>query len=210
MTEEEKKQRRKDSKKRYMETHKEKISAYNKEYNKKRYWEHKEENREKHNAESRERYQNNKEEINRKRREAYPQEKEKILERNRGWKGKNPNYMSEYREEHKDEISDYQKYYSKTKRGRANNLLSSYRYNDKIHNRGECTLTAEWIVENIFSKSCRYCHKSDWSKLGCDRIDNSKPHTPENVVPCCDECNSKRGSTPYEEYLEKILGESNS
>ena len=36
--------------------------------------------------------------------------------------------------------------------------------------------------------------------------DNSLPHTPENVVPCCLSCNSKKGSIGYEEYL-KMLAE---
>lgn len=91
--------------------------------------------------------------------------------------------------------------YRLTKNGRALSLLHGYKKSDKEHNRGECTLTKEWIIENIFTSKCKYCGETDWLKLGCDRIDNEKPHTPENVVPCCSECNTKRGSKTYKEWL---------
>ena len=97
-----------------------------------------------------------------------------------------------YRETHKDKIAAKNAGYSKTPIGRANILVGSYRRNDKKHNRGECTLTPDWIVDNIFSQPCHYCGKTDWHELGCDRIDNNLPHTPNNVVPCCWECNNKK------------------
>lgn len=78
-----------------------------------------------------------------------------------------------------------------TPKGRAVNLLTSYRQSDKKYGRGECTLTADWIVENIFSQPCHYCGRTDWTKMGCNRIDNSLPHTPDNCVPCCHACNLK-------------------
>lgn len=85
----------------------------------------------------------------------------------------------------------YNEKYLSTKKGRANNLLCSYRANDKKYNRGECTLTAQWIVDNIFSKSCVHCGEADWRKIGCNRLDNSKPHTENNVEPCCLKCNAR-------------------
>ena len=125
--------------------------------------------------------------------EYYQKNKEKIAKRH-----------ADYNQNKKEKILEHQAEYRSTKKGRANNLLSTYRKSDKKNNRGECTLTADWIVKNIFSQPCRYCGETDWMKLGCDRIDNNLPHTPENCVPCCWECNSKRGTTPYEEYLELI------
>ena len=88
--------------------------------------------------------------------------------------------------------------------GRASYLVGSYRQSDKLCNRGECTLTPEWIIDNIFTSKCHWCGETDWNKLGCDRIDNDKPHTPDNVNPCCDKCNKKRGTKTYEEFLEII------
>ena len=72
---------------------------------------------------------------------------------------------------------------------KANSILQNYKRNDKMYNRGECTITSQWIVENIFSQPCAHCGETDWNKLGCNRIDNSKPHTIDNVEPCCEECN---------------------
>ena len=115
---------------------------------------------------------------------------------------------TEYRQNNKEKFAEYEVKYRLTPKGRANNLLKAYRQTDKKYNRGECTLTADWIIQNIFSKPCHYCGKTDWHELGCDRIDNSLPHTPDNVVPCCDKCNKKRGTTPFGEYL-KLVGKSN-
>lgn len=210
LTEEEKRQRRRDSQKRYKESHKEQIKAYSIEYNKKRYAKHKEENREAHNKESLESYHKNKETILARKKDEYIMNKDVVLERNKKWKKEHPNYMKEYKDSHKDEIAEYNKkfyaVYKNTKIGRASNLLTSYRQRDRKHNLGECTLTKEWIVENILSKSCIYCGETDWKKLGCDRKDNSKPHTQENCVPCCQSCNSKKGKMSYEEYMQKMLG----
>ena len=61
------------------------------------------------------------------------------------------------------------------------------------------------MVEDIFTKPCHYCGEEGWEIMGCDRIDNSKPHTPNNVVPCCDKCNRKRGRRDYEEFVLDIM-----
>lgn len=74
---------------------------------------------------------------------------------------------------------------------RAGLLLSAYKQTDKKYNYGKSDLTAKWIVDNIFSKSCVHCGETDWHKLGCNRLDNSKPHTMDNVEPCCCKCNRK-------------------
>lgn len=81
--------------------------------------------------------------------------------------------------------------YNKTPKGRAVYLLNRYKSSDKEHNRGESDLTSQWIVENIFSKPCAHCGISGWEVIGCNRIDNDKPHTKDNVEPCCGKCNRK-------------------
>lgn len=81
--------------------------------------------------------------------------------------------------------------YNKTPKGRAVYLLNRYKSSDKEHNRGESDLTSQWIVENIFSKPCAHCGETDWRKIGCNRLDNDKPHTMDNVEPCCGKCNRK-------------------
>lgn len=111
----------------------------------------------------------------------------------------------QYYQDNKDVITEQQKQYRQTPMGRTLNLIAAYRREDKKYNRGECTLTTQWMVDNIFSgQKCIFCGEHDWKKLGCDRIDNSKPHTPDNVNPCCEECNIKRGRKTFEEFLLMI------
>lgn len=79
----------------------------------------------------------------------------------------------------------------KNQKSRANNLVTAYRQTDRKYNLGVGDLTAKWVVDNIFTKSCAHCGETDWHKLGCNRLDNSKPHTIDNVEPCCMKCNRK-------------------
>ena len=116
-------------------------------------------------------------------------------------KDKYAGYFAKHYKENKNNILEYQAEYFKTPMGRAQYLVQNYKRNDKKYNRGECTLTAQWVVDNIFPKPCHYCGETGWEIMGCDRIDNSLPHTHDNVVPCCRECNLKRQKKDYESYL---------
>lgn len=104
---------------------------------------------------------------------------------------KKKEWSKKYIQKNKDRLREYKKEWSKTKYGRASMLLNGYRQKDRKYNRGECTLTAQWIVDNIFSKPCAHCGETDWYKIGCNRLDNSKPHTMDNVEPCCFDCNNE-------------------
>ena len=123
------------------------------------------------------------------------------------WYAKNSEKCKEYRRKFREKNPDYDKQYKRkyynTQIGRANMLASSYRKHDKNAKRGECTITAQWIIDNIFTSKCIYCGETDWTELGCDRIDNDLPHTPENVVCCCEKCNKERHLMPFEEFLAK-------
>lgn len=132
-------------------------------------------------------------------RQWYLKNKEKQLEAAKQHYNDNKELYKEYYNNNKEKIIEYQKSYqkdyqveyNKTPMARASNLLWSYKQADKNANRGKCTLTAKWIVDNIFSKPCVHCGESDWRKLGCNRINNDLPHTPDNVEPCCFPCNIK-------------------
>lgn len=90
---------------------------------------------------------------------------------------------------HRDKKLAQKRIYQSTPIGRATNLLSSYNKADIDKGRGRGDLTAEWIVEHIFSQPCAHCGETDWHKIGCNRLDDSKPHTMDNVEPCCGHCN---------------------
>ena len=115
----------------------------------------------------------------------YYAHQDKIIER----RNNNKQYMKEYYCKRAEKNYEYTKMYNKTPKGRAVYLLNRYKQSDKEHNRGEGDLTSQWIVENIFSQPCAHCGETDWRKIGCNRLDNSKPHTKDNVEPCCGKCN---------------------
>lgn len=119
--------------------------------------------------------------------------REKQNEATHRWYLKNKEKKSEYDKqryiEKKEHIQSQKKEYKSTPNGRASYLLGQYNVNDKRHGRGKGDLTAQWIVENILFKPCAHCGKTGWEIIGCNRLDNSKPHTKDNVEPCCKECN---------------------
>lgn len=159
----------------YKQANKEQLSKYNKKW----YQANKERILEEH----KEYYQANKEQISEYQKEYQKLNKERILEQ-----------MKEYRQANKERISEYIKEYRSTPIGRATNIVNANNHKDRakgfdISN----NVDRLWVVENIFSgQKCIYCGDSDWTHLGCDRIDNAKPHTPDNVVCCCSECNEER------------------
>jgi len=94
-----------------------------------------------------------------------------------------------YRKDHKKQYNILQKKYYVNNPERQ--LFYMYRLNDK--KKGFiCDLTENWIKQNITNKSCIYCGETE--HIGCDRIDNNKGHTTDNVVPCCVDCNKTRSN----------------
>ena len=98
----------------------------------------------------------------------------------------------------------YNREYYKTPRGRAKAMASALKRTDEKYNSGECTIDEQWIMDNIFTQPCYYCGETDWRVLGCDRMDNNLPHTPENIVCCCKQCNKKRGNIPFNVFIERL------
>lgn len=152
------------------------------------YQAHKEELRKKHIQW----YQDNKEKAAEKKRQYYQINKEKIIEQKK-----------QYYQENREKLAERAKRYRNTPMGRAICFCINYQQADKKQNRGDCTLTPDYIVEHIFPNGCLYCGEKDWRKLGCDRVDNSKPHTPDNVVCCCADCNIKRQKKGFDIFLYK-------
>lgn len=105
----------------------------------------------------------------------------------------NAYYRQKYAENPQKTIERTSNYLNNTPMGRACRLVNNYNWMDKKANRGKGNLTPKWIVENIFTKPCAHCGKTGWNVIGCNRIDNSKPHTMDNVEPCCEHCNHVLG-----------------
>lgn len=116
-------------------------------------------------------------------RKAYKTEEERIAarrERQRRWRmnhpeydsnryQKNKEYFSKYhenwRKENKEELSKRRAEYESTPEARALHLARNYKTHDLKANRGECTITGEWIIKNIFTSPCRYCGESDCKRI---------------------------------------------
>lgn len=182
------------SRRKYNEEHKEERRAYDKKY--------REEHREKRRAYDREYNKNHKEE----RQKWYEENKERNKERRKVWYNANKEKLKRKKTEKKQ--SKYRRYNSDLEREmyqRADHLARNYRRIDTkkgfdIHD----AVDGNWIYDNILTKSCVYCGNSNWKELGCDRKINTEGHTPENCVPCCKNCNDKKNSRSYDEYIKTL------
>lgn len=157
-------------------------------------------------------------------REYRAKNREKRLKQQRDWyqlhKGEKQQYDIEYRKnnvekrkevkaawnkKNKEKMSEYNKEFYQTIPGMASRRRNHYLADDKEKGFDTAqTITAEWITENILTASCIYCHDAEPYHLGCDRIDESKGHTPDNVVCACPVCNWERNlqKMSVEEFIE--------
>lgn len=91
-------------------------------------------------------------------------------------------------------------------------VLSYYKRNATL--RGlKWNLTVEQFDELVTS-NCHYCgaeptarhlHNATRTYNGIDRVDNSLDYTPQNVVPCCTQCNRAKGTLTAQEFIEWAL-----
>ena len=148
-------------------------------------------------------------ELNRKNKEYRESNKERLNEYHKEYRRKNKDKIKTYKESHKEETkaynrqyylehkskiiekkTEYNKSYSKTQMGRAQRQFQQYKWMDIDRGFGDVIdFDAKWIVDNIYTNTCVHCGETDWHKLGCNRLDNTKPHTKDNIEPCCYHCN---------------------
>jgi hypothetical protein len=61
------------------------------------------------------------------------------------------------------------------------------------------------LFNSLIIKPCFYCNYYKENEIiGIDRIDNNKGYVEENVVSCCEICNSLKGSQHPQEFIDKI------
>ena len=127
--------------------------------------------------------------------EYYQANKEKIAEYNAAYYQANKDTLlkkqAEYYQENKDKIADY--YDPQTHPlNWAKQMVNTYRRMDRERGFGDSkTITAEWFLEHIAYRQCAHCGKQGIGLVGCNRLDNTKGHTIDNVEPCCLSCNCK-------------------
>ncbi len=98
------------------------------------------------------------------------------------------------------------------KDGSQTALFFRYQRSAKYHDR-DFTLTFDQFIK-IASTNCYYCDRKPESKSkkgyvifyynGVDRVDNNRGYVPDNVVPCCTICNTKKGGVTIS-ILNKVL-----
>lgn len=118
-------------------------------------------------------------------------------------------YAREYQRKHKEAQQKRVNDYHQTKKGRAMNLLTSYVQMDLERRDGQRPqLTQEDIMRMCMSddSKCVYCENTNWKELGLDRINNDLPHHAWNCVCACHDCNVKRYTKDFGEYVLERCG----
>jgi hypothetical protein len=123
------------------------------------------------------------------------------------YKAKNAERMRKRRQT--QEGKAYDKEYSKALKRRFNtartwNTKRRRNFHTKELDLKEWTITFEQFTD-LLKNPCYYCNNSLRSETGSglDRKDNSKGYLPDNVNPCCSECNRIRGDTMDAEEFKR-------
>ena len=97
----------------------------------------------------------NAEKIKEKRHLYYLNNKDIIVSKTKTWKEDNPNKTKEhnkdYKVRHREEITQKMRVFRQTRKGRATQLAQHYAYHDNISERGNSSITHQWIIDNIFN-----------------------------------------------------------
>ena len=121
--------------------------------------------------------------------EWYQTHRDSELKRAAEWRAKNPTYDAEYYQSNKEKKADYSDP-QKNPMNWAKRMVANYRQMDRERfGYDSKTITAEWFLEHIAYQPCAHCGKQGIGLIGCNRLDNTKPHTIDNVEPCCQSCN---------------------
>jgi len=109
------------------------------------------------------------------------------------------------------EMTPAQKY-EYIRKCRERSLKSTYRYKSHLYNAQKRnisnTITYEQFCNIIFNNKCEYCGEYE-TKLGIDRVDNSRGYDIDNIVPACWICNRMKGAMDIDNFIAHIQKISN-
>ena len=154
----------------------------------------------------------NKDKISEKRKNHYENNKDIILSRNRMYYEKNResilNKMRLYNIENHESIKETNKKYRESPRGKIVKKISEEKRRS-LKKQCKATLTKEeWIkIKEDFNNRCAYCGK----ETECLTMDHFIPLTKhgeltkENIIPCCNSCNSSKNNREFIEWYRKQL-----
>ena len=111
------------------------------------------------------------------------------------WRAKNPTYDAEYYQSNKEKKAAYNADYRDPQTHPMNwakNMVAKYRQMDRDRGFGDKdTISVDYFIQHIANQPCAHCGVQGIGLIGCNRLDNTKPHTIDNVEPCCFKCNMK-------------------
>lgn len=117
-------------------------------------------------------------------------------------------YRKQWRAENKENIAEYNKQYKKQYRATIEGYARQIRYHNlqtdrkygRIGAEEDPLPTIEQYIELL--QQLDYYDKKQYpfNEMGLDRIDNTKPHTLDNVVPCSTKNNKRRQKMNFEEF----------
>ena len=137
----------------------------------------------------------------------YRQENKELIKQ---WYTKNEERMKQYRKENKETIADYKKQWHTTLKGYCISIRSANIQHDRKHGRIGDELpsnypTIEDYMELLQMPDFYDGKQYDFTEMGLDRIDNSLPHTLDNIVPCTTQHNRERHLMSFDAFKAKFI-----
>ena len=138
-------------------------------------------------------------------------------ERSKAYREANKEAIAEqnktYYEEHKEAIAEQKKTYYEENKGAINERQAAYYRTPKGKFTGikstakerniNFSLPFKLYESQLWGKPCHYCG-CEIEVTGLDRKNSDKGYTPDNVVPCCGDCNNKKSTKPYEQFIVEV------
>ena len=103
-----------------------------------------------------------------------------------------------YNEANKESLKEYSKAHNRTPKGKYTKIKRGAKVREI-----NFAVPFQIYESKLWGEPCHYCGV-DIEVTGLDRKDSNKGYTPDNVVPCCYDCNRKKSTKPYEQFLEEI------
>lgn len=75
----------------------------------------------------------------------------------------------------------------------------------RAETRGKTWELSRETYETLVEQPCDYCGDPTGDGVGLDRLDNTRGYEPDNVVPCCGDCNMLRGRRLTPEQTRKAI-----
>lgn len=129
----------------------------------------------------------------------YAENKKAIAEQNKRW-----------RTENKERRKQYMKQWRTTLKGYCISIRNNNIQNDRKYGRIGDELpsnypTIEDYMELLQMPDFYDGKQYHFTEMGLDRIDNSKPHTLDNIVPCTTQHNREKHLIPFDVFKNKFL-----